>query len=543
MDPRPDIQRAQAAISRGCWAEAFEALSLADRGDGLGADGLQLLGTAAYLTGQPDETVAALRRAAEAFAASGDARRAARAMFWLSFALINEGGVAQGGGWLARAGHVLATAPDDCPERGLLLAAAAFRCNQAGDYAEAQRQAAHAAQIGRRSGDPDVLGLALTQQGAALLMTADVAGAMRLLDEAMVAVVSAEVSPIAAGTVYCAVIAFCHLATDLDRAREWTEALDAWCGKQPEMLAFTGQCRVHRAQLLRRHGRWQEAVEEAELACERTARPEEVAAAGAARYEQAEVCRLRGDLATAESAYRQAGRYGHPPDPGLALLRLAQGDTAAAYEAVRRAAAETAGTPRRVQLLPALAEVAVAAGDLAAARQAADELTAAAERAGVAALLAFADSAQATVALAEGHAARALPAGRSAIERWRGLRMPYETARAHITVGLACRAAGDEDGCALELDAARHLLAGLGAGPDLARISALDRPAATPGVLTERELQVLRLIAAGRTNHAIGSELGLAEKTVERHVSNVLTKLGVPSRAAATAYGYEHKLL
>jgi ATP/maltotriose-dependent transcriptional regulator MalT len=360
----------------------------------------------------------------------------------------------------------------------------------------------------------------------------------------MVAVVAGEISPLVAGTVYCGMIELCQEVADLRRAQEWTEALTAWWGKQPDMVTFTGQCLVHRAEILQLHGAWPEATQEAERALERFARAADQYATGAACYQQAELYRLSGDFAAAEDAYKQASRWGRQPQPGLALLRLAQGKAEVAAAASRRVVAETSETFRRAKLLPAHVEIMLAVGDLQAAQDAAAEPTQIANAYDTPALRAMADHARGVALLTEGDAQGALVALRAAWQVWRELQEPYEAARVRVLIGLACRALGDEEAAAMELDAARSVFARLGATPDLARLEAFaHEDTAKAHGLTVRELEVLRLLATGRTNHAIAGELHLADKTVDRHVSNVFTKLGVSSRAAATAYAYQHRLL
>jgi DNA-binding CsgD family transcriptional regulator len=361
----------------------------------------------------------------------------------------------------------------------------------------------------------------------------------------MVAVVAGEVSPIVAGAVYCGVIELCHEVAELRRAQEWTEALTAWWGEQPDVVTFTGQCLVHRAEILQLHGAWPEAVQEAERALERFTRAADQYATGAAWYQQAELHRLSGDFTAAEDAYQQASRWGRQPQPGLALLRLAQGRTEVAAAASRRVVGETSETFRRAKLLPAHVEIMLTAGDLLAARDAAAELAQIADAYDTPALRAMADHARGAVLLADGDAQAALVTLRAAWQVWRELQAPHEAARVRLLIGLACRKLGDEEAATMELDAARGVFAQLGATPDLARLEALahrDAAAKAHG-LTARELQVLRLLATGTTNHAIADELFVAEKTVDRHVSNIFTKLGVSSRAAATAYAYQHRLL
>jgi DNA-binding CsgD family transcriptional regulator len=540
-----ELVRGREATGRLAWADAYAALSLADQSSSLAAEDLELLATAAYLLGRVEDCLGALQRAQKLHAEAGESRRAARCAFWLAFHLGSAGELAQAGGWLARANRLLEHEPPDCTERGLLLLSLAVQHIGAGDNAAAQEVAARAAGIGRHAGDADLVALALHVQGRALVRLGRVSEAMAAFDEAMVAVVASELSPVVVGTVYCSMLEACQEILEWRRAREWTEALTAWCGKQPDMVTFSGRCLVHRAEILHLHGAWPESVEEARRAGERLAHGADSWATGGAFYRQAEVYRVLGDFTAAEDAYQQASRWGLEPQPGLALLRLAEGRTDAAQAASRRVVAEATDRLGRAKLVPAHVEIMLAVGDLQAARDAAGELTEIAESYDTLALRAVADHARGAVLLAEGDARAAVVALRGAWQAWRELEVPYEAARVRVLVGLGCRALGDEEAAAMELEAARTVFAQLGAAPDLARLEALAHPEAAWKAhrLTERELQVLRLVATGATNHAIAGQLFVAEKTVDRHVSNIFTKLGVASRAAATAYAYQHRLL
>jgi DNA-binding NarL/FixJ family response regulator len=539
-----ELARGREAAGRLAWADAYTALSLADRTSSLAGEDLELLATAAYLLGRVEDCVRALQRAQQLHAEHGDPRRAARCAFWVVFHLINQGEFAQASGWLARANRLLEH-EQDCPERGYLLIPVALQQVVAGDYAGARRTAARAAAIGRRVGDADLVALALVLHGRTMVREGRAGEGLVLLDEAMVAVVAGELSPPVAGTVYCAVIDACQEILEWRRAHEWTAALTAWCGKQPDMVTFTGQCLVHRAEILQLHGAWPQAVEEAKRAGERLVQGADSYTTGAAVYQQAEVYRVLGDFTAAEDAYQQASRWGREPQPGLALLRLVQGRTDAAEAAIGRVVAETSEKFRRAKLLPAQVEIMLAVGEVQAAADAASELTGIAESYNTPALRAMADHAHGAVLLAAGDARAAVVVLRGAWKVWRELEAPYEAARVRVLIGLGCRTLGDEEAAAMELDAARSVFAQLGATPDLARLETLERrEAASKGHgLTARELQVLRLLATGKTNHAIATHLVLSEKTVDRHVSNIYTKLGVSSRAAATAYAYQHRLL
>jgi tetratricopeptide (TPR) repeat protein len=347
-----ELVRGREAAGRLAWADAYAALSLADQSSSLAAEDLELLGTAAYLLGHVEDCLRALQRAQQLHAEAGESRRAARCAFWLAFHLGSRGDLAQAGGWLTRANRLLEHEPPDCAERGLLLLSLAVQHIGADDNAAAQQVSARAAGIGRHAGDDDLVALALQVQGRALVRLGRTGEAMAAFDEAMVAVVTGELSPVVVGTVYCSMLEGCQEVLEWRRAREWTEALTAWCGRQPDMVTFSGRCLVHRAEILHLHGAWPQAVEEARRAAQRLAHAADSWATGPAFYRQAEVYRVLGDFTTAEDAYQQANRWGRQPQPGLALLRLAQGRTDAAQAASRRVVAETTDRLGRAKLLP-----------------------------------------------------------------------------------------------------------------------------------------------------------------------------------------------
>jgi DNA-binding CsgD family transcriptional regulator len=538
MDATQELDRAREAAARGAWSDAYAALEAAGP---LGSADLELQATAAFMLGREDERVELLERAQHAHAAAGALPAAARCAFWIGFTLALRGETARAGGWFGRARRLLERHGRDTVEAGYLLLPRVIGAAAARDHAAAEAAAAEAAAIAERFGDADLLALALHEQGLALVGLGRADDGMRLVDEAMVAVCAGELSPIVTGLVYCSVIDGCREVYELRRAQEWTTALSRWCEEQPDMVAFTGRCLVHRAEILQLHGAWDEALDEARRAGRRATAATSPGAAAAAVYREGELRRLQGAHAAAEAAYREAARAGFEPQPGLALLRLAQGRPAVATTAIRRLLAETHSPLPRARLLPAAIEIELATGDAEGAGAACDELGAIAARRRSELLDALVAHARGAVALAEDDAAGALVALRDAAAHWNALRAPYEAARSRELLGVACRALGDEDAAALELDAAREAFGRLGALPDRARVDALVRGA--PYALSDRELQVLRRLAAGETNRAIAAELVLSERTVERHVSNIFAKLGVSSRTAAAAFAYEHRLV
>jgi DNA-binding CsgD family transcriptional regulator len=539
------LARGLEAFLRRAWADAHAQLSAADQNTTLEPEDLDRLAIAAYLIGKETESVDAWARAHQLFLNRNQLPRAARCAFSLAFALLNRGDRTRGGAWVTRARRLLADGRVDCVEQGYLLLPLALQSIAAGDIAGAHATFCEAAEIGHRFGDPDLMAFAHHGQGRTLIRMGQAREGVTLLDEAMVAIEAHDVSPLVVGAVYCGVIEGCLEICDLRRAQEWTAALTDWCESQPDMVPFSGQCLVRRAEILQLHGAWVQALDAAQRACDQFLGGTGHPAGGAAFYQRAEIYRLRGEFATAEEAYREASRWGKTSAPGLAQLRLAQGQVRAAEAAIRRAVDEAQSRATRSRLLPAHVEIMLAANDPAAARASANELATIAADLDVPLMHAIAAQSQGAILLAAGDARAALASLRGAWTIWQDIEAPYEAARVRLLIGLCCQALEDRDAAEMEFDAARWVFQQLDARPDLARAESLSRAlrGKTATGLTTRETQVLRLVAAGKTNRAIADQLCISERTVERHLSNIFAKLDLSSRSAATAYAYEHQLV
>jgi DNA-binding CsgD family transcriptional regulator len=543
MTTNDALQQGRDAFDRAAWLDAFDHFVTADRDTALGYHDLGSLAIAAYLLGRDDEADAALARAHQDALRTGDLAGAARFAFWLGFGLADRGEHARANGWLARAERLLVDHGQDCVERGYVLLPAALRALDEGDASTACDTFSRATEIAARFADPDLAALGRLGTGTALIQLDEIERGVGMMDEAMVAVTLGEVSSIVVGIVYCSAIETFLGIYDHRRAQEWTEALALWCTTQPEVVPYRGSCLLYRAELMHLHGAWRDADQEVRRARDALPPP----AAGNALYLEAELHRIRGEFPLAEDGYRQAADLGRTPEPGLAQLLMNQGRTTAALAAIRRAMDETHDRGRRASLLGPCVEIALAAGEVAVARRAADELTRIAQDLRGRALRAMAERAAGAVLLAEGDTRAAITTLRHAWTCWRELDAPYEAARTRVLISQACAALGDDAAAAREVDGAARVFRELGALPDLAMIDALTGRAvqhhAPGGALTTRELEILRLLAAGKTNRMIAADLVISQKTVARHVSNIFSKLGISSRSAATAYAYEHGLV
>jgi len=536
-----DLLRARAAYDRKDWLAAYRELSGVDPHD-MDPGDFAALATAAYLVGRQNDCVQAMQRGYRAHLDAGDRLGAVRCAFWLAKSLLWSGEAAVASGWAARAQRLLDEEPDDAVERGYLRTLDIYRHVMAGEFEQVAKAAADVEACGRLFRDPDLVAIGLGAQGRVLIYSGHVPEGLALLDEAMAGLAAGEVSTVFAGEVYCLMIEACQEISDFRRAGEWTAALTTWCDAQPGLVAYTGQCAVHRGQIMRLHGAYDEALDELERAVERYITMGTEMAAGLTLKERGDVLRIRGDLNGAEAAYAKAIEFGHDPQPGLALAWLARGRVDAALSTARRLVAEPRGPVQRSQLLPGLAEIFLEAGAVDEAELVARELCDTASDFGGAALRAMGGYAAAGVALARGDAIRAVAELRQGVRIWNELAAPHEAARCRARLGRALQTLGDEESARGELDAAQRAFAKLGAASAEREVARLLSSAA-PGGLTPREVEVLRLVATGQSNQQLAEALVLSEKTVARHLSNIFTKLGVSSRTAAAAYAFEHDLV
>jgi ATP/maltotriose-dependent transcriptional regulator MalT len=419
-----------------------------------------------------------------------------------------------------------------------------FRRQAAAEALEAGREAA---MIGDRLGEADLSGMARMLQGQSLATLGDEERGLALLDEAMLAATRGQLSPVVTGIVYCGTVGCCQKFYAIDRAREWTAALDAWCRTQPQLVAFTGVCRVHRSEVMQLQGAWQEAYEEARGVVERRGEGVDSDGVAAAWYQQGEILRLRGDHEAAEAAYRSASQHGREPQPGLALLRLAQGQADAAAAAIRQVVTSAPDARARLRYLPAAVEILIAAKDLDGADEAACELEHVASAAHNEVIQALASHAPGLrPSRAAGDARGALePLRRAFATRQSGgcaiPRRPatgrdrHRAARARRSGRRGPRARRRACGVSRARSDTRP-----GTDGGRAHGTAAISPSASHRA---RARGAASSLPAGRTNRAIAEQLFLSEKTIDRHVSNIFGKLEVSTRAAATAFAYQHKLV
>ena len=536
-----DLESGRKAFADRAWATARDHFGRADPGTLTPVD-WHSLATAAYLVADRDSAIRAWQQAFSLHSTAGERVAAAMDAQWIAYVHNTSGNVAVGGGWVARGLRLLEGEPEDAEARGFFLMHQFYRHLGAGDIASAADCGRQVLAIGQRWGNGDLTAFGLVSQGRMLIYSGQVPEGLTLLDEAMVGLAAGEVSPIGSGNIYCAMIEGCQEISDYRRMTQWTEALNRWCEAQPDLVPFTGQCAVHRGQVLRAQGSFREALDELDLAAERYRAEHLDLAIGLSLYERGEVLRILGDLDAAEASYAEAGSHGFEPQPGLSLLWLARGRTSAALASAQRLLDEPAGPVQRARRLPAVVQVLAAAGQTEAARATAAELVTLADEFGCDALAAEAGFAAGLAALAAAEPQDALVPLRRAWKTWIGLGARYDAARARVRIALAYRALGDEESALSELGVAERTFAELGAEPARREAAALLMRTSLPDGLTSREVEVLRLVASGGSNPEIAATLFLSEKTVARHLSNIFTKTGVTSRTAAATYAHHHDL-
>ncbi len=530
-------------FARKDWAGAFAVLVETNGPGGLDAVESARLGVVADLLGDAEESRRAWERAHQLFLAADDPASAVYCVFWLCHGLMHSGEFAQAGGWLARAHRIVEESGVDGPERGYIQIPRGLQLLGEGDPKAAGLIFDEVRALGRRVRDADLHTLGSLGYGRSLINRGDIPEGLTTLDEAMVAVTAGEVSPTVAGIVYCAVVEACEEVFDFRRASEWTDALTRWCEAQPGLVSFRGECHVYRSHLLELRGEWSAGLEAAEEAERRLSGPPMHPALGNAFYRKGELLRLRGSVSDAEEAYRRAEECGRRPEPGRALLRLQQGRLDAAANSIRHSLDEASADPDRAPLLDAAVEIFVAIRDSASAQRASAELQVVAVRLGSPWLRAAAARGSALVSLLEENPHGALHSLGIAVGEFHNCGARYETARTRLYLARAARLAGDRDAAASHAAVARRTFDELGAVPSPVWESGAARPKGDASALTARELEVLRLVSRGLTNRAIASSLTISEKTAANHVANVLGKLGLSSRAAATAFAYENELL
>ena len=531
---------ARAAYEADDWAAARAGFVAARAEVDLGGPDWFRLARSAWWLGRIEECLDAFEHSYAAFLADGAPAQAAMSALYLSLHAAQRGDDVRSNGWLARFRRLLKALPIG-GAHGYGLYHDTFAAMGSGDLDTAMAMAQQMEAIGRDVADPTLVALGILAQGRILIKRGETAAGLALLDDAMLAATGVELDPVWGGGIYCHLMDVCRELVDPRRAADWTRVATTSFARLPRTNMYPGICRVHRAQVLQFQGDWVQAEREADQACADMAEVHLVTAAEA-HYEVGEIRRMRGDLAGAETAYRQAHLLGRQPEPGLSLLRLAQGRTEDAQASIQTVVAGQSEPLSRAQVRVAQVEIALAAADHDCAQEAAADLAEVAAAFASPGLQAAGDHARGAVLLAAGD-----PAAASALEaacrRWLELGGIYEAARTRVLLAQAHLATGNTDRAELERQAAEAVFTVLGAGPDLGRVQSLRTRVARPAGLTERELEVLQLVAAGSSNRRIATTLGLSERTIHRHLSNIFVKLGVASRAEATAYAFQNRLV
>lgn len=471
MTETTPLDDARAALAEHAWQAAYEGFSSAAAE--LAADDLERLGEAAWWSAHPDESIQAFERAYAAYAGEDSTRRAASVALRLTFEFWDRIEPALGNAWLQRAIRLLADEPE-CLERGWLELALVRSSLETGATESAMDHAVAAHEIGVRFGDRDLQSFGLVVQGAVLVFQAQVEQGLSLVDEGVLAAVGGELSPYAAGNIYCITIGVCRSLADYRRAGAWTEAAMRWC-ERDSISAFPGICRVQRAEIMRLRGSLSDAEVEAQRAKIELEAFGRLPQAGAGAYEVGEVRLRRGDLDGAEQAFENAHRLGHEPQPGMALLRLARRQVEAARSSIGTTLADVVDPLERWRLLPARVEIALAAHDLSDAREAAEELREIASKLDAPLPNAAARQALGDVLTYEERSSEAIPELRAAVRLLTEADAPFETARARRSLAAALRLSGDEASAVLELRSAKATFEQIGARAEAERCDELMR--------------------------------------------------------------------
>jgi len=521
------------------WTGRFEQLAAHEAT--LAGDELDELGQAAWFVGRDDVSHRAWERAHLRYLDDGDLAAAVRCVFWLGFTLSEHGDGVRAGAWMGRLMELCARPAATTQVDGVRALCAAFGAFAHGEAAASVPLYRDAIDRADAADDADTATLATMGLGRALLADGRVTEAFETFDGVMLRIADGRVSDRAAGPAYCAVIASLLARGDIERARVWTRELGDWCDAQRGLEPFRGECMLHRASVMQLGGEWSGAAAAAAQVCETEKRTETLANAW---YRAADLHRVAGRADASRDALRRAAALGRDVQPALALLHRDSGDLAGAWAGLATARATAVDPATRGEVLAAAVRIALDRGHVGEAKDAAAELTACAAAFDTLYLRALSARADGEVAVSAGRPLEALPQLRAAWAAWRRLDAPYDAALTRVSIGQAVRALGDAEGAELEFDAARGVLEGLGAIPDLARLeraATAEAAASDPG-LSRREREVLALVARGWSNRRIAEHLFLSERTVARHVGSILAKLAVPSRSAATAYAFEHGL-
>lgn len=544
IDPTPlePVEEARDAFEKRDWVTAHRHFLNARSHAALTADDLYAFADSAWWLGHIDECMDAFRDAYALFLEAGRPRSAAVAALSLGYTFGLQGETALASGWLSRAMRLLRDEAD-CIEKRLLDYIDIEVAYGVRDYDEVLARALLLQEAGVKFKDRNLIALGVLSEGLARTRQNDSRRGLELLDEAMLAAVHDDLSPEWAGSIYCHMMVICHELGDFERAAAWTRATADWCDSLSAHGPFLGHCRVHRAYVHYLQGNWEMAESDVRLVCMGIV-TFDAGCVAEAWYQLGELERVRGNFTASTEAYARARDLGNDAQPGFALHQLAVGRPGEALKSIEAAlAAHPPRQPERVRLLCAKVEIALELGELDTASVAADEVGEIAMRFGSNGHMAMSRQARGSVLLAQGDAPEALPALREALKRWRDLDAPYEASRVRVLIARAYRSLGDERAAALELDVATSVFHRLGAGAEIRAVNRLRSSATTHQNITARELEVLILVADGKTNREIGAELFISPRTVSRHLENIYAKLSLSSRAAATAWCIEHAFL